>query len=169
MSDEFPDAVTVRIGKAVESELNAIELPENPIIERSYAEWDLQLNGAWQIEPSDRPQLDIVVHTTEVEIAHVAQGVLGFHVPVDVAIRKRFGKETQITSTGRIDVREIDALLKLHQAAFLSLFKIRLREYDNAAWKETNPIVAPWKDHLRELRQFTSIVRTTFTANLSRP
>jgi hypothetical protein len=122
----------------------------------------LQLNGAWQIEPSDRPQLDIVVHTTEVELVRIAQNLYGFHVPVDVAIRKRFDKTTQVSSTGRIDVREVDALLKLHQAAFLSLFEIRLTELDDAVWKETKPIVAPWKDHLRELRQFTSIVRTTF-------
>lgn len=154
-------AVLVDVADAVKDELASITglvLAIDP--ERSYADWDEQL------EDLSTLRVDVVpVNVGETELD--SRGESRFLCHVDIGVRYRFAPEER-ESTGRITVSEIDDLLLLLQQFHDHFVNNgegrRLTSYTAAAWTETN--VRTWyvREHLREMGQYTGIVRVTYEA-----
>lgn len=160
------DGITKLIEKAT--------LGVNPIIARSYAEWDLQLSNANDLELTDSSELhiDVVIHTTEQELEIVSRGKVQFGIPIDIAVRQKLSSTEQDASTGVLNKEEVDRLVKVTQDLSVMFAGQRLATFDCATWdaeKGTKIVVCPMRQHLRELRQFTGIVRVHFLASLTIP
>jgi hypothetical protein len=153
------DAAPVTVAKAVTAELAAASLSQEFEPERSYADWDLPL------EDSDRLHVDVVIVTTEQKSKLDTRSGLNYLVPIDIAIRKRFSQGQQDDDTGRVNIDDIDALMLLTDEIHRLFIPRRLTTFAEAVWQETKILVAPERKHLRELRQFTGIVRVTFDAS----
>jgi hypothetical protein len=152
----MPDAVSVEIAKDLTTYLAGQSFSISIDPERSYADWDLELKD------SDTLHVDVVAVTTEQKHELAARGKARFEVPVDIAIRKRFGTTSQVESTGRINLDEVDELVYLTEEVYDSLIQQRLPTDLASVWLETKIVVSPDRESLRERRQFMSIVRVTF-------
>ena len=97
----------------------------------------------------------------------LARGETRFLCHTDIGIRYRFAPEER-DSNGRVTVSEIDDLLLLleqfHDHFVNNGEGRRLGTYLAAAWQETN--VRTWyvREHLRELGQYTGILRVSYEA-----
>lgn len=95
-------------------------------------------------------ELHVTVVPRQVDSEVLDRGRDAHDVKVDVAVQKKVAS---------IANEEIDPLLALVQevADFLNR-----RNLDNAVWKKTenNPVYSP--EHLREMRQFTSVLTITY-------
>ena len=81
---------------------------------------------------------------------------------MDVVIRKQLGEDKQVGGTGRVARAAVKELMYLTQQLFEYAMPNRLPDFDEAVWKLTEILVAPHTKHLRENKQFTSIVRLTY-------
>lgn len=173
-------AIATQIAEQVKSRIDSArmgELTTNVFeLQRSYAEWDLELTNMDRVELREEEKLfvDVVAHTTEQEIEVAARGGKArFTVPIDIAIRRKFGTDKQDQETGRIKVDVIDGLVLLTQEIYLLFLQQRLsaQSFPYSVWdgeKGGVRIVAcPITEHLRNLRQFTSIVRVFLRADVS--
>ncbi len=156
----MPQAVSVAIAQGVADQIGQINFGDEPIeAERSYADWELGLTDAGELH------VDVVAVTTEQKTELVARGARArYTVPIDIAVRYRFGEQDQDDQSGRIDVAKIDGLVLLVEQIHEQFLPNRLTEFTDAVWVETKILVCPLLKHLRELRQFTGIVRVTFEA-----
>ncbi len=153
------DAIAVSVANAVVSYLAAAGTTTSIDPERSYADWELAL------EDAETLHVDVALVTSELGIGLSARGMERFVVPVDVAIRKRFGTDKQDDDTGRIDLANIDELMLLTQEVFEAFLPHRLTTFTDAVWESTKVLVAADRDMLRTARQFTSVIRVTFVVN----
>lgn len=165
------EAVAVSIAKAVEIRIRGTKFAQEFIVERSYADWDLKLEDldTLEMKDSDKLRIDVVNHSTGHAIEQVARGKLKFTVPIDIAIRKKFGPADSGGDTGRINLAAIDELMELTQRIYTLFAHQELNGFPESTQEETEIMVAPFREHLRELRQFTSIVRVTFAAHVVSP
>jgi hypothetical protein len=149
------DAVAVAVTKGVLSMLERSTLPQiySFTPERSYADWDLELKDF------DKLRVDVVCNSTAQVPGLEARGKVSLRVPVDIATRKRFSVGEQDDDTGRIDVAEVDRLMKLTEQLYVELIARRGSE---SVWTDLKILAAPIHKHLRDLRQFTSVIRVTF-------
>lgn len=167
------DAVSVATAKAVVERIQAATLSQQFTLERSYAEWDLELTklDLLELRESDKLRIDVVAHTTEQETALQTRGGVRYKIPVDIAIRKKFGPDKQNDDTGRIEVEEVDALILLLQEVHLLFVKQRLGDTNLSVWDGENGgtqiLAAPIREHLRTLRQFTGLIRIVFRADVT--
>lgn len=152
----MPTAASVSIADAIQLMLAAATLSKVIEPERSYADWDLEL------KEYDTLRVDVVAVTTEQQSDLAAKGVIRFTVPVDIAVRYRFGADKQDDDTGRIDVAKVDELVLLVQEIHSLFTPNRLTDFQAGAWVSTRIVVNPSNKHLREMRQFLGIVRVTF-------
>lgn len=153
----MPDAVPVEIAKQVTAYIDGETYSVAFTPERSYADWELELKD------NDTLHVDVVVVTTEQKYnAATRGGKAMLEVPIDIAIRKRFGTDAKSESTGRIDIEEIDALMLLTEEIHTSMFQNRLSDPLSSIWKDSKLLVAPDRDALRTKSQFTSVTRVTF-------
>lgn len=153
-------AVSVAIAQAVADEIGQIEFGGQPIAAvRSYADWELELSDAGTLN------IDVVAVSTEQKSELLARGAKAKYViPIDIAVRYRFDPSQQDDDTGRIDLEQIDQLVLLVETLHEQFLPNRLTEFQAGVWIETKILVCPVLKHLRELRQFTGIVRVTFEA-----
>lgn len=168
------DAVQVAVGKAVTNHLLAADLSQLATIERSYADWELKLETMDLLELQqdiDKLRIDVVVHTTLQELSMVSRGAVRYVVPVDIAVRRKFGADKADDATGRVRIEEVDKLVKLVQEINLLFSQQRLAEFQYAVWDGekggTSILACPQQSHLREKRQFTGLVRVFFRADVS--
>lgn len=166
-------AVSVAIAEEVRKRIrSANTLSERDFtVTRSYLEWDLELKGLENagLQEVDKLLIDVVAHTTEQQVELSARDVLRYTVPIDIAIRRKFGEDKKDQETGRIKVEEIDKLVLLTEEVHGLFIPARLTEFPYHVWDNdkggTQIVVNPHREHLRELRQFTSIVRTFLRAD----
>ena len=136
---------------------------------RSYADWDEELAKLQDLH------VDVVAVTNEVTTDLDSRLKVVYVVPVDIGIRKRFKKNEQDPDTREIDKEANDALIQLTEQTleyFLPQDNLkrpsnqpgRLPGLDCAAWVGAKIRTAGNRIHLRDWRQFTSIVRVTFRA-----
>lgn len=148
------DARLVAVAKEVEALIDAASFSSEFELERSYADWDLEL------EEADCVRVDVVpVGHESTELT--SKRYLEYEIQIDVAIRKRFDVTDQ-TDEGRIDVEEIDALVRLTEEMSEFFMADRFTNLTDTAWSSTDIKAAPVKQHLRAMRQFTGIVRLGF-------
>lgn len=152
------DAVVVAIAKGVTAELAGATLSQSFVPVRSYGDWAKPLEDA--LPESGTLTVDVVPSKTGVEVALQNNNELRYLVPVDIAIRRRFGKDKHVD--GRVAIEEIDALMLLVQEVHELFTPNQLNEPEAASWRSTKVVVAPHPVHLRDHRQFTGIVRVTY-------
>jgi len=165
----MPEAVSVTVAKFVTSQITAATLSQaDRTIDRSYADWDLEFKNtdSMALSEADKLRIDIASHTTEQAAELSTRGTLKFTAPIDIAVRRKFGSDTLDSATGRIPVAEIDALVLLTQELHVLLTKLRTSDALAAVWETTQLLSNPITEHLRELRQFTSIIRIGFRADV---
>lgn len=167
-------AVSVQVAEAIRAEIEAADFGLDFLLERSYAEWDEEL------EELDVLRVDVVPHFAA-KLEQQDRAASLWSVSVDVGVRKKFGQQHR-TSSGRIDVSKIDDLVLLTEQIgehFCPTGTLagRLPDVSGAAW-ESSPGAMPGetgsmqsgtdfralfnRDHLRRLAQFTSIVRLNY-------
>jgi len=167
------DAISVGIAKAVTSLIDAATLSQDFTPERSYAEWELDLSkqakdSGWELSDADKLHVDVVAHTTQQDSELSGRGFLRYSVPVQIAIRKKFGQEAQDDDTGRIAIAKIDELIKLTEEIHVLLTEADLDDQYNSKWNDAPKIIAaPVKAHLRQISQFTGIIEGTFDSHVS--
>ena len=165
-------AVCVEVADAVVAMIRNRQFNLDFVLERSYAEWDLELKELdnLELQESDKLRVDVVAHTTDQEVNLQTRSKVGMIVPVDIAIRRKFGPDKQDPDTGRVLLAEVDALMEFTQKLYLMFMPTRLTSFPDATWDEENGgttiEVAPMRQHLRELHQFTGIIRVVFKASL---
>ena len=157
------EAISVSVAKEVTRLLAAGSFSQVIAPERSYADWEKPLEADDDC-PCGRLLIDVVANTAQQRMEMASRGVLTYTMPVDIAIRKRFGAEHQSDQTGRISVAQYDAMALLTQEIHEYCVQLRLTDFDSAVWRETMIVVSPNTDHLRQMRQWTSVVRVTFDA-----
>jgi hypothetical protein len=155
----MPDAISVAVAKEVTAMLAAADLSQDFEPERSYADWQLELKSAGTL------RVDVVAVTTKQEVELAARGGAKFYtIPVDIAVRQKFGQAAQDEDTGRIEIATVDELVYLVQEIHELFLPNRLENFQAGVWQETKLIANPLHHHLQKLRQFTGIVRVTFKA-----
>lgn len=152
-------AVSVDTAEKVTEMIRAADLSINGlVVERSYADWSLELEGL----DAETTRVDVVAHTAEQATDLAARGSLRYRIPVDIAVRKKFPASAQDDRSGRITNDAIDPLVKLVEEIHELFTPNRLTDYLKAVWQDTTIVVSPDRDALREHRQFTGIVRVLF-------
>lgn len=146
------------------SDLSAATLSQSFTPVRSYADWVQPLEVDDTLKESTL-YVDVVPVATSQEIEAASQSTLAYTSPVDVAVRYKFGQDKLNADTGRIELSEIDGLLLLVQEIHELFTLQRMQSFEPATWSGTKRLVAPHKPHLRDFRQFTGIVRVTFTSH----
>ena len=162
-------AANVTIADSLKDVIDGATLSQSEYtLERSYAEWDLELEGIDDsaLPAADRLFIDVVTHTVSQTVALVARGVLSLLCPIDIAVRKKFSSDDVDPNTGRILTTSVDDLVFLTQELHVLLTKLRTADNFCGVWQTTEILVNPNQDHLRTLRQFTSIIRLVFRADL---
>lgn len=170
-------AIAVQVAEAVKARIiaGADKLTQtNYTVRRSYLEWDLDLKGMESSELSDTEMLliDVVAHSTQQETELSARGKNRFTVPIDIAVRRKFGDNEKDKATGRIKIEEIDRYVLLIEELHLMFTAQSLaNDFPYSVWDNdkggTRILANPDRDHLREMKQFTGIVRVFLRADVN--
>ena len=153
-------SVLVQVADAIKTELDGGSFVRTFGCERNYADWDDAL------EERDELRVDVV------PFGHGApeldsRGSTEYRCQVDVVVRYRFGQPDQ-NEIGGIETARIDELVELVEQLHQHLCdpaERRFTNYTAATWWSTDVATSYARNHLRELRQFTAILRVT--ANVS--
>lgn len=153
-------AVLVSVADAIKGELETPDLgiPISP--ERSYAEWDIELQDLGTL------RVDVVPVFSPNVADMGTRGSYRYVAPVDIGIRKRFTRTEYEPSTGKLELSDVDNLVELVEAIHEHFADGHaLAAYPSARWQESKIVASYVKKHLRELRQFTGIVRVTYAVH----
>jgi len=156
-------AVMHKVAQAVATEINTQDpgswaLDLQPPAVFSYADWDEQL------EDLDCLHVDVVpAGFSETEIDD--RGDIAYLVQTDIGIRKRFTQDHQSSNTSRIELAHLAQLALLTEQLYehfaAASAAARLPTLTQAVYSSSE-IKAPYlRKHLRELRQWTSIISIT--------
>ena len=154
----MPTAQLVELAEAITTTLAAASFATGVFIPvRSYADWNDTLD-----ELNEDLQVDVV--PVGHDIAELeARESMKYESGVDVAVRKRFGTASQNASTGRIELAEIDDLVLLVEQIHELFCKEAVTSATiDASWLDTTIRATYIREHLREHRQFTGIVRIRY-------
>lgn len=149
--------------------MDADQLAQKFTLVRSYADWefDAENQDDLALREEDKLRVDVVGHMTEQTAELAARGgKVSLVIPVDIAVRKRLGPDKQCEDTGEIAIGVVDELMLLVQQIYLMFMPIRLTDFPHSVWDGENGgtkiLVAPDRRHLRDLRQFTGLIRVYF-------
>lgn len=165
----MPDAVLVAVAKAVAKELETASLGRTFTVERSYADWDEELPGLSEL------RLDVVPVPT-VGHEQFTRGLWRYVVQVNLVLRKRLTIAEQDAPTGKLLAAEVDSLVELLQRIGEYFAPIqpgqsgrRLADLPEAVWLPADGDARGFempaayvREHLREMRQYTGVVRLTY-------
>lgn len=154
-------AICVSIAEAVKDMLNAGTFSQKFCAERSYADWELELDG----EDAESLHVDVVGVTTKQEAELEGRGSQAFLVPIDIAVRKRFKQSERSDAVGRVRVEKVDELVQLVEEIFCLFVPQRLTNFTTGVWQSTQIVVNPNRLMLKNHGQFEGIVRVTFRAS----
>ena len=152
-------AVDLDIADAVTTALASGTFSKQFTPVRSYAEWDDAL------EDLNELHVDVVPLQTGPATTLQERASVEYSCQVDIGVRYRFGTSEQESTTGRVDVVEVDGLKLLLQEIAEFFMVDRLTDTNLATWQETN-IQHSWsRPHLKNFRQYFGFVRLTFLAD----
>lgn len=171
-------AITVAVAEAVKARIISAgpqSLTERYYtVRRSYLEWDLELKGLENagLQEEEKTLVDVVSHTTLQQVELSSRGKGYFTVPIDIAIRRKFGDTEKDLETGRVKVEEIERYVLMVEELHRMFLAMSLADdFPYSVWDNdkggTLILVNPDRDHLREMRQFTGIVRVFLRADVS--
>lgn len=156
------DAVPVAVHKAAHAFLAAATLSQAIDPQRNYADWKLELKELNVL------RVDVVLVSTAWQSELTARGAkLAYTVPIDIAVRYRFGQADKDDDSGELSVTKIDELMGLTAEIHELFTEQRLTNFQAGVWQESRVLVAPLISALRERSQFTGINRITFRAEKS--
>jgi hypothetical protein len=159
MSDQ---AEIVKVAEAIKDELNAAAAGTFVLAFTAERTCDTEM------ELADTGTLHVDVIEAASPMGLAGRGSVAFSCRVDIGVRKRFGVDEQ-TADGRIDLAEVDSLKLLVQQIGMYFVARRLATYNTAVWQSTDVRAIYIPRHLRELRQFTGIVRVEFRTEVELP
>lgn len=147
-----------QVADAVTDAINAATWSMPFRAERSYADWDDEL------QTLDRLRVDVVPRfdpTIELD----TRATNGWELAIDIGVRKRFDIAQQNQVEGKIKLADIDALVELVESLGEMFIPDRLAGLDaiGAVWIATSIPALYVRDHLRMWTQFTGFVRHTFS------
>lgn len=153
----------IKVADAVAERINEADLSLPVTAVRSYADFDELLEDLGELHCD-------VIPAVNGSVPLVARGTTRYRCPVSVGLRKRFTQQETDGSTGRILLPEMDRLTNL-LVEISELFHGQRLDWTNlkAAWQATDFTANFSRQHLRENRQFTGIVRLTFDAYVEVP
>ena len=168
---QVADTVTAMLRAAPADTFTQPFAPDYP--QRSYADWDLPLE---EVPPPNLGRLlcDVVPAGASVKTELEDRGAIKYKVPVDIVLRLKFGPNI----AGRLDVAAVDPYVELVEQIHAYFCGERMalavpddgltpltteEEQQSMSWESTDILAAYRKDHLRQYRQFTGIVRVTFS------
>lgn len=168
------DARQVAVGKAVAEFIAAADLSQKATVERSYADWDLKLESMDLLELQqniDKLRIDVVVHSTLPKPVRISRGSVEFIIPVDIAVRRKFGADLKDDKSGRPRIEEVDKLIGLVEEITLLFRRDNDRVFEFTIDEDTGDGVTilanPHPQHLREKQQFTGMVRMYVLAEVT--
>lgn len=147
--------VEAKVARAVADAINGADdgtFIVTPGAVMSYGDWDDPLQ-----EMDAALHLDVVPAGIDTELDD--RGEVVYTVSTDVAVRQRFGQDNQVASTGRLDLETLDELGLLTEQLHEFFCGDRLESQLQAAWVRTEYRASYIRKHLRELRQWTSVIR----------
>ena len=149
-------AILVSTAEAVLNSLADHRFSQEFEPQRSYADWELPL------EDSNELHVDVVpVNAPDFELE--TRGSISYVPQVDIVVRKRLAQDEQ-EADGSLDLLVIDDLVCLVQQIAEFFVTDRFSEIESIIWQQTQILAAFKPLHLRQYRQFTGIVRLTFSA-----
>lgn len=149
-------SASVQIAQAVVTHITANAMYSQPFTaERSYVDWELELEDQGVLH------VDVVANSVESKAELSSRTTVKQTVPVDIAIRKRFGAADQ-DANGRINIQAIDDMMSLVDEIYEVFMPQRLTGFTEAVWKETKLLACPIHEALKKQRQFTAIIQVTF-------
>lgn len=169
------DAAIVAVRKSVVARIESkrLELVTNEFtLEGGYATWDLALSQTdlMEMRECDKLRLDVVSHGSLQQIGMSSRTTVQYSVPIDIAIRRKFGQDKQNDDTGLIEVDAIDKLLLLQEQVHLMFTQQRLTDSQLTVWDGegggTRPLWSPNLEHLRQWRQFSGLIRVFFRVDM---
>jgi hypothetical protein len=163
MSNEVLLAESVKVAAAMTAALKAASFSQAIDPKRSYVDWD----GEKLKDPSAL-RVDVVADSTQQKTKPATRVTSKFTIPVFIVVRKKLNQEQTNDDSGDIDEAEIDALIYLCQELHLFFTLDRLPGLDSAVWEETETLALPSKKHLREIRQFTALIKVQFSTVLNK-
>ena len=152
------NAVLVDAAEAVKTAIEGHDFGLPFVIERNYADYDLELEDLTELRMDIVPVRHV---TAELE----TREHLGYETDVDICIRRKFG-ETDAEPDLRLSKDAIDALCKLTEDVHELLTAEALNEN---RWTAAKILLCPNKKHLRVNRQFTSLIRVTYQTSKAIP
>ena len=145
---------------ALTAGLVASSFSQTFVPERSYADWELALDDA------DKGELrcDVVpVNNPKTELD--GRNSLSYTLACDLILRQKLNSPHQDEVTGRIGLPHVDnlvgLLLELHEFFCID----RFADLEDAAWEATDVRAAYVANHLNEHRQYTGVIRITFSTS----
>lgn len=152
----MPTAILVSTAGAVLTALEDESFSQDFEPKRSYADWDLPLEG------SEGLHVDVVpVNAPDFELE--SRGSISYAPQVDIVIRKQLSQEEQDVDGGLV-VSVIDALVYLVEEIAEFFVTDRFSQIESIIWLRTQILAAYKASHLRQYHQFTGIIRLTFSA-----
>jgi hypothetical protein len=91
------------------------------------------------------------------------RGSIGYAPQVDIVIRKRMAAGQQ-EADGTLILPDVDDLVFLVQEIAEYFVVDRFGDLESIAWQRTQILAAFKPSHLRQHRQFTGVIRLTFSA-----
>jgi len=146
------EAIQAKLADAIAAVINASGLVAVTAA-ASWADWDEELQ--------DLDTLNIDVVPSEVTSELNDRGELVYTLGTDIGIRQRFGQANQDSGTGRIARASLDALSLLTEQMHELFAADRPTTQTQAVWLEVEYKAPFIRKHLREFRQWTSIIKTT--------
>jgi hypothetical protein len=124
--------------------------------ERSYADDEMQLTEAGDL----RVDVVVVGHD-DVELADRAH--LALTLGIDIGIRRKFTTQEQ-DADGRVPNATIDPFVLLVEELLVFVAKKRL---SSSVWRDSKVRSTIVREHLRDWRQFTGIIRIRFNSRVA--
>lgn len=150
-------AVAVDVCEEVKTVIDAATLSQNFTPERNYADWERELTDLGTLA------VDVCLVTTKQEANAETRGrLITYTELIDVVVRKKL---TRDSTTGKIPNTQIDPLVLLVEEINELFILKRLTGYPSGVQQGESKIVqSPIPRDLRELTQFTGIIRIPFEA-----
>jgi hypothetical protein len=162
-------APVTEIAQMMEARIKAGSLSQRDFTcERSYGNWELKLeeiDDALVLQEADKLFVHIVAHPSEQKINRITRGKETHSGPFDVCIRKKFGNNSNDLTTQRVKIEEVDSLILFVNEVRLLFVNHTLSGVVSATLDESQQeggvaiVTLPDTEHLRDLRQFTAILR----------
>lgn len=153
------DALAIQVADEVVTELLAASLSQSVTPVRSYADWTLELKNAASL------RVDVVPVANEVKIEADCRDGVEYDIAIDIAVRKKFSQDDRDEDTGDIQNSSVDPLTFYVEEIAENFVLNRFADLEVATWQGTKIEALFIPQHLRELSQFTGIVRLSFQAS----